>query len=131
MHRPPSTSSATPVSIAASSEQRKTAALPRSSGVENRPSEIVARNLPDLGGILAEEAPQQRRFARDGAKRVDPHPKGASSTAIALVAVIIHPFEALYQERRGRGLIPPVEAMLRITPEPRAFIAGTKARAVR
>ena len=58
-------------------------------------------------------------------------PWGASSTAIALVAVIIQPFEALYQLRLGRGLTPAVEAMLRIAPVLRAFIAGTKWRAVR
>ena len=41
MQRPPSTSIATPVIIEASSEARKQAALPRSSGVEKRPSGIV------------------------------------------------------------------------------------------
>ena len=40
----------------------------------------------------------------------------ASSTAIARVAVIIHPLEALYQLRLGRGDTPAVEAMFRIQP---------------
>src|SRR5206468_4187437 len=58
-------------------------------------------------------------------------PNGASSIAIARVAAIIQPFEALYQVRFGRGLTPPVEAMLRIAPRPRARRPPTKARAVR
>ena len=43
-------------------------------------------------------------------------PNGASSTAIARVAVMTQPLLALYQVRRGRGLTPAVVAMLRITP---------------
>ena len=58
-------------------------------------------------------------------------PYGASSTAIARVAVIIQPLEALYQLRFGRGDTPAVEAMFRIQPLPAAFIAGTNARAAR
>ena len=56
-------------------------------------------------------------------------PKGASSTAIVLVAVFIQPFEALYQFRLGRGETPAVEATLRIVPRPRFFISGTNDRA--
>jgi len=58
-------------------------------------------------------------------------PTDASSTAIVLVAVIIQPFDALYQFSHGRGLTPAVEATFRIAPLPRSFIAGTNARAVR
>ena len=58
-------------------------------------------------------------------------PRGASSTAMDLVALIIHPLEALYQFRLGRGLIPAVEAMFRIAPVPRDFIWGTRCLAVR
>ena len=43
--RPPSTSRVTPVIIEASSEHRKQAALPMSSGVEKRPIGMVDRNL--------------------------------------------------------------------------------------
>ena len=50
---------------------------------------------------------------------------------MARVAVIIQPLEALYQVRLGRGLTPPVEAMLRIAPRFLAFMAGTISRAVR
>ena len=45
--------------------------------------------------------------------------------------MIIHPFEALSQASRGRGESPAVEAMLRILPAPRAFIPGTRWRAIR
>ena len=58
-------------------------------------------------------------------------PAGASSTAIALVAVITQPFDALYQFSFGRGLRPAVEATLMIDPVPRDFMCGTKCRAAR
>ena len=45
-------------------------------------------------------------------------PKGASSTALARVAVITQPLLALYQARRGRGLTPAVLAMFSTTPAP-------------
>ena len=57
-------------------------------------------------------------------------PSGASSTASALVAVIIQPFEALYQFSLGRGLTPAVEATFRKHPDPRSFMPGTKDRAI-
>ena len=43
-------------------------------------------------------------------------PKGASSTALARVAVMTQPLLALYQPSRGRGLTPAVLAMLSTTP---------------
>ena len=52
--------------------------------------------------------------------------KGASSTAIVLVAVIIHPFVALYQFKLGLGESPAVDAMLRIEPFFCLFICGIK-----
>ena len=58
-------------------------------------------------------------------------PKGASSTAMVLVAVFIQPFELLYQFRLGRGDTPAVDAIFKIAPAPRAFMAGTKVLAVR
>ena len=103
-----------------------------SCGVEKRPSGMVARNLARISGVSSpmkdfrsgvSPATGQSAFTRT--------PKGASSTAIALVAVIIQPLEALYQLSFGRGLRPAVEAMLRMAPAPRAFIAGTRWRAVR
>ena len=51
MQRPPSTSMATPVIMLASSEHRKAAALPMSSGVEKRPIGIVDRNLARISGV--------------------------------------------------------------------------------
>ena len=56
--------------------------------------------------------------------------EAASSMAIARVAVITQPLEALYQVRFGRGLTPPVDAILRMAP-PDCFISGTAAIAVR
>ncbi len=43
-------------------------------------------------------------------------PAGASSTALARVAVITQPLLALYQASRGRGLTPAVLAMFSTTP---------------
>src|SRR5690606_19114390 len=132
MQRPPSTSSATPVIIEASSEQRKAAAAPMSCGVEKRPMGMEARNLARISGVSApmkvfsrgvSPAPGFRAFARIG--------KGASPTAMERVAVMTQPLEALYQVRFGRGLTPPVEAMLRMAPDPCDFIAGTKAFDIR
>ena len=54
-----------------------------------------------------------------------------ADAAIARVAVMTQPLEALYQVRFGRGLTPPVEAMFRMAPDPCAFIAGTKAFDIR
>ena len=58
-------------------------------------------------------------------------PKGASSTAIARVAVMTQPLLALYQASRGRGLTPAVLAMLRITPFFAALKRGTASLAAR
>ena len=46
-----------------------------------------------------------------GFKATTRMPNGASSTAIARVAVMTKPLLALYQARRGRGLTPAVDAM--------------------
>jgi len=51
MHRPPSTSSTTPVRKAASSLARKSAAAPMSCGVENRPSGTVALKAARFSGV--------------------------------------------------------------------------------
>ena len=60
-------------------------------------------------------------------------PKGASSTALARVAVITQPLLALYQASRGRGLTPAVLAMFSTTPLPlpRALKRGTTSRIAR
>ena len=52
--------------------------------------------------------------------------KVANSIAIALVAVIIHPLDALYQFNLGLGDIPAVEATFKITPFLFFFIFGKK-----
>ena len=127
MQRPPSTSMTIPVIIEASLEQRKQAALPISSEVENRPMGIVAKNFFLLSGVSSPKKDFRRGVSpATGAKEFTLILKGASSTAIALVAVIIHPFDALYQFRLGLGEIPAVEAILRIEPFFCFFICGTK-----
>ena len=57
-------------------------------------------------------------------------PKGASSTALARVAVMTQPLLALYQARRGRGLTPAVLAMLRMAPRSPPLPAGLAFRRV-
>src|SRR5579864_6457163 len=133
MQRPPSTSSATPVIMDASSLQRKQAAEAMSSGVERRPSGMVARNLARSSGV---SFPPRNVFSigvspATGLSAFTRIPNGASSMAIDRVAVITQPFEALYHVRLARGLTPAVEAMFRIAPRFADFIAGTKCFDVR
>src|SRR4051794_15215198 len=100
MQRPPSTSNATPVMKAASSEASQRAALAMSSGVDSRPKGIDARNFSRISGVSApmnfssipvSPATGQRQLTRMF--------RGANSTAIDFVAVIDQPFDALYQVR--------------------------------
>ena len=109
MQRPPSTSMATPVIMLASSEHRKAGGVADVFGRgeaadRDRRQELCA----DLGRVLAHEGLQQRRLAGDGIEALTRMPNGASSTAMARVAVMTQPFEALYQVRFGRGLTPAV-----------------------
>src|SRR5204862_8074408 len=132
MQRPPSTSIATPVIIDASSLHKKHAALPRSSGVEKRPSGIVARNLARISGVSSPRKVLSSGVSpATGFSALTRMPKGASSTAIARVAVITQPLLALYQANRGRGLTPAVLAMFRITPRFCALKRGTASLAAR
>src|SRR5262245_56008423 len=110
MQRPPSTSIATPVIMLASSEQRNAAALPMSSGVEKRPIGIVDKNLARMSGVSCPMNVFSSGVSpATGLMALTRMPNGASSTAMARVAVITQPFEALYQVRLGRGLTPPVD----------------------
>lgn len=121
-----------PVTIPASAEHRKAAALPMSSGCEKRPSGIVERNFARISGVSSPRKDFSSGVSpATGASAFTRTPDGANSTAMARVAVIIQPLEALYQLRLGRGLSPAVEATFRIAPAPRAFMCGTSARAVR
>ena len=123
MHRPPSTSRAVPVIIVASSEQMKQAVLAKSSGVENRPNGMVDKNAFLRSGVSSPRKDLSKGVSpATGASALTRTLYGASSTAMVLVAVIIHPFEALYQFRLGLGEIPAVEAMLSIEPFLRLFI---------
>jgi len=64
-------------------------------------------------------------------------PAGASSTALARVAVMTQPLLALYQPSRGRGLTPAVLAMLStdaadaVCAGALAFMRGTTSRMAR
>src|SRR5262245_65137350 len=101
----------------ASSEHKNADALPRSSGVEKRPSGIVARKRARISGVsLPMKVFKSGVSPATGLSALTRIPNGASSTAMLRVAVITQPFEALYQVRFGRGLTPAVEAMLRMTP---------------
>src|SRR5688572_16859755 len=116
----------------ASSEQRKQAALPMSSGCEKRPRGMVARNLARISGVSSPMKVLSSGVSpATGLIALTRMPSGASSTAIDLVAVTSQPLDALYQLSRGRGLTAAVEATLRIVPDWRALKSGTKAREVR
>ena len=96
----------------ASSEHRKHAAWPRSSGVENRPKGMVARNLSRISGVsspinVASNGVSPATGARAFTRMFD----WASSAAMDLVAVMSQPLLALYQVSPGRGLKPAVEAL--------------------
>ena len=52
---------------------------------------------------------------------------GANSTAMDLLSRLTAPFEPLYQVSPGRGRMPAVEPMFRITPPPCSRISGTTA----
>src|ERR1700727_29942 len=116
----------------ASSLQRKQAAEAISSRVEKRPMGVEAGNFARISGVSSPMKVASNGVSpATGLIAFTRMPNGASSTAMARVAVIIQPLEALYQVRLGLGLMPPVEAMLRITPRFLAFMAGTISRAVR
>ena len=88
-----------------------------SAGVEKRPMGMVARNFARISGVSSPMKDARSGVSpATGASAFTRMPEGASSTAIASVAVIIQPLEALYQLRRGRGETPAVEATLRIAP---------------
>ena len=116
MHLPPSTSNTVPVIMLASSEHKKHAAFPISFGVENLPIGIVAKKacfffvLPPINDFNNGVTPAT------GAIALTLTLYGASSTAIALVAVIIHPLLALYQFNFGLGDNPAVDATFKMTP---------------
>src|SRR5436190_24315485 len=102
MQRPPSTSSATPVIIDASSLHRNAAAEAMSSGVEKRPSGIVERKRARISGVSSPIKVFSIGVSpATGLSAFTRMPKGASSTAIERVAVITQPFDALYQVRFG------------------------------
>src|ERR1700761_8578721 len=102
-----------------------------SAGVEKRPIGMEARKRARTSGVSSPMKVASIGVSpATGLMAFTRTPKGASSTAIDRVAAIIQPLEALYQARFGRGLTPPVEAMLRMAPCLAAFIAGTPQRAV-
>ena len=132
MQRPPSTSRATPVIKLASSEHKKSEASAMSFGVENLPSGIVVKNFSRISGVSWPRNDLRRGVSpATGLMAFTLIPWGANSTAILFVAVIIHPFDALYQVKFGRGEMPAVEAMLRITPDFCLLKNGTIRRAVK
>ena len=132
MQRPPSTSSATPVIILASSEHRKLAAWPISCGVEKRPSGIVERNFARISGVSSPMKLASNGVSpATGLSALTRMLNGANSTAMALVAVIIQPFEALYQFKLGLGDTPAVEAIFKMAPDLWRLSSGTRWRAVK
>ena len=117
MQRLPSNSMHRPVIISASSVQRKSAALAISLGRLRRPRGIVEINFARFSGVFS---PMNRFSMPDspakGLMALTWILSGASSMAIALVAVIIAPLEVLYHTKPGLGRRPASEATLKITP---------------
>ena len=86
-----------------------------SSGVEKRPKGMVAMNLARISGVSSPMNDLSSGVSpATGLIAFTRMPTGASSTAMVFVAVIIQPFDALYQFSRGRGETPAVDATLRI-----------------
>ncbi len=96
MHRPPSTSSTTPVRkfdvVAGEKQRRLTDVLGRRKPAE-RHGRLEGGAL--LRRVLAHEHGEQRRLAGDGASAQTRILSGASSTAIDFVITCTAPFEAL------------------------------------
>ena len=89
MQRPPSTSMHTPVSRLASSLHKKQAALPKSSGREKRPKGIVDKNLARISGVSSPMNDLSSGVSpATGLSATTRMPNGASSTALARVAVM-------------------------------------------
>ena len=78
---------------------------------------MVDKNLARIAGVSSPMKDLSNGVSpATGLRAQTRMPNGASSTALARVAVITQPLLALYQLRRGRGLTPAVLAMLSTTP---------------
>ena len=118
----------TPLTNAASSLARYSAALATSSAVEKRPRGMVARNFArrvSSTGPPANSAASPVSGLNTGLMQFTRMLSGPSSAAIDLLVVITAPLEPLYQVRPGRGRSPAVEAMLMKLPPPAWRMAGT------
>ncbi len=88
---------AKPLIMLASSLHKKAAAEPMSYGVEKRPNGMVERNFARISGVSYPMKVFNNGVSpATGLSAFTRMPNGASSTAIALVAVIIQPLDALY-----------------------------------
>ncbi len=97
-----------------------------SSGVENLPRGMVDRNLDRIIGVSSPmKVANSGVSPATGLIALTLIPWRASSIAIVFVAVFIHPLDALYQFKFGRGETPAVDATFRKTPDFCFFISGT------
>src|SRR3569833_676952 len=111
----------------ASSEQRWQAALPMSSGVEKRPSGIVARNFARISGVSSPMKVLSSGVSpAAGLMALTRTPSVACSLVFVLVVVFFLFFLALFLLWRGRGLTAAVEATLRMEPRLFALKCGTR-----
>src|SRR5688572_19803217 len=98
-----------PEIIEASSEARSTQALATSSGVENRPSGMVARNAFFASSVTAPPANSADSAVsglNTGLTQFTRTLSGPNSPAIDLDSRITAPLELLYTVRPGRGRSP-------------------------
>ena len=118
----------TPLTNAASSLARYSAALATSSAVEKRPRGMVARNFArrvSSTGPPANSAASPVSGLNTGLMQFTRMLSGPSSAAMDLLVMMTAPLEPLYQVRPGRGRSPAVEAMLMKLPPPAWRMAGT------
>src|SRR3954463_4111201 len=124
----------TPLTIAASSDARYKQAFATSSGVEKRPSGMVAMNLRFISSVTAPPANSAESPVsglKTGFTQLTRILSGPNSAAIDFERTITAPFELLQTVRPGRGRRPEVEAMLTNAPPPRRRKTGTACTAER
>src|SRR4249920_1045009 len=98
-----------PLTSAASSEARYRQALATSSGVENRPSGMVARNALRASSVTAPPANSADRAVsglKTGLTQLTRTLSGPNSAAMDLLIRMTAPLELLYTVRPGRGRSP-------------------------
>src|SRR3954462_13528555 len=118
----------TPLTIAASSDARYKQAFATSSGVEKRPSGMVAMNLRFISSVTAPPANSAERPVsglKTGFTQLTRILSGPNSAGIDLDRMITAAFELLYTVSPGRGRRSAVDEMLTKAPSAPRRNTGT------